>query len=235
MTRKYSDEVDTKTVQLLDTIASSATPVAAYQQAMEQLGGALAERLLRSGLDANKYYCIVSTVEDADFLAKGILDSLVQHVRGVSLACYWNHRFKPFDDGPSVAPIKRRFLGPGVNAARELIVVKSIINNACVVKTNITDLIEKIKPEKIWVVAPVIFEKAEENLKAEFPEEIYSRFKFLYLAADSEQDAKGLVIPGIGGDVYQRLGFNDQDEKNTFIPRIVKELGEQLLRQKSIA
>ena len=104
MTRKYSDEVDARAVQLLETIASSATSVVDYQQAMEQLGHALAERLLHSGLETNKHYCVVSTVEDADYLAKGILVSLLQYVSNVSLACYWNHRFKPFEGGPSVAP-----------------------------------------------------------------------------------------------------------------------------------
>ena len=235
MTRKYNDEVDAKTVQLLDTIASSTTSVAVYRQAMEQLGHALAQRLLRSGLDTSKHYCVVSTVEDADYLVKGILDLLSQRVSGVSLACYWNHRFKPFEGSPGIAPIKRRFFGPGVTDANEMIVVKSIINNACVVKTNITDLIQKIKPENIWVVAPVISENAEVNLKSEFPEEISSRFRFSYLAADSEQDTNGFVIPGIGGDVYKRLGFTDQNEKNSFIPLVVKQLSEQLYRQRTSA
>lgn len=233
MTRKYSDEIDTKTIRLLEMVASGSTTVADYQQAMEQLGRALTERLFRSGLDSSKHYCVVSTVEDADYLAKGILDSLSSRVKGVSLACYWNHRYKPFEGSTGVAPIKRRFFGPGVNEASELIVVKSIINNACVVKTNITDLIQKIKPKNIWVVAPVIFENAEANLKSEFPEEIYSRFRFSYLAADSEQDANGFVIPGIGGDVYKRLGFSDQNEKNSFIPLVVKQLSEKLSRQRA--
>ena len=113
MTRKYSDEVDARAVQLLETIASSATSVVDYQQAMEQLGHALAERLLHSGLETNKHYCVVSTVEDADYLAKGILVSLLQYVSNVSLACYWNHRFKPFEGGPSVAPSSVVFSGQG--------------------------------------------------------------------------------------------------------------------------
>ncbi|MGQ7846600.1 hypothetical protein ACUNV4_19110 [Granulosicoccus sp. 3-233] len=33
----------------------------------------------------------------------------------------------------------------------------------------------------------------------------------------------GEVIPGIGGNVYQRLGFGDQESKNRYTPDFVKE------------
>jgi hypothetical protein len=32
-----------------------------------------------------------------------------------------------------------------------------------------------------------------------------------------------VVIPGIGGSVYERLGFSGQDDKNRYIPQIVKD------------
>ncbi len=33
----------------------------------------------------------------------------------------------------------------------------------------------------------------------------------------------GMVEPGIGGDVYTRLGFSGQNAKNKYVPNIVKE------------
>ncbi|MEZ5672296.1 MAG: hypothetical protein R3E08_07865 [Thiotrichaceae bacterium] len=52
---------------------------------------------------------------------------------------------------------------------RVLIIVKSVISGACVVKTNLTYLIQDIEPESIFVVSPVIHVQAPEKLAKEFP------------------------------------------------------------------
>ena len=43
------------------------------------------------------------------------------------------------------------------------------------------------------------------------------------IAIDSDRTAEGEVIPGIGGMIYERLGFNGQTSKNEYIPKIVKD------------
>ncbi len=43
-------------------------------------------------------YNLACTVEDADFLAKGILDCLENQLESVAFACFWNQRFSPFED-----------------------------------------------------------------------------------------------------------------------------------------
>lgn len=121
-----------------------------------------------------------------------------------------------------VAPILKKYQEPTENKVKYLIVVKSIISGACVVRTNLVNLIQKIEPEKIFIAAPVIYYNAEEKLQNEFEEHIYQKFKFFYFASDTERTPEGEVIPGIGGNVYTRLGFENQDDKNQYIPEIVK-------------
>ena len=70
---------------------------------------------------------------------------------------------------------------------------------------------------------------AEKNLKSEFPSAITEKFKYIYFAMDDERQSNGNLVPGIGGNVYQRLGFKDQDDKNKFIPKLVKERRESLI------
>ena len=115
--------------------------------------------------------------------------------------------------------------------AKIIIIVKSIISGACVVKTNLTNLIQEVEPEKIFVVAPVIHIQAPEKLEKEFPQAIVSKFNYIYFAEDSEKQADGILIPGIGGDVYQRLGFENQIEKNKYITLLIKQRRTHLLQQ----
>ncbi len=48
------------------------------------------------------------------------------------------------------------------------------------------------------------------------------KFQFIYLAEDNERTDEGEVVPGIGGMVYDRLGFNGQDDKNSYTPDLVR-------------
>lgn len=71
-----------------------------------------------------------------------------------------------------------------------------------------------------------MFKGAEENLRNEFPSSISSKFQFIYLVTDDEQNEQGEVVPGIGGMVYQRLGLGDNTNKNKYIPSLIrKKLG----------
>ena len=131
-----------------------------------------------------------------------------------------------------VAPILKKYQEPAHEKVKYLIVIKSIISGACVVRTNLVNLIQKIEPEKIFIVAPVIYQNAEQKLKNEFAENIYNKFKFFYFAKDDKRTEQGEVIPGIGGNVYLRLGFEGQEHKNEYIPEIVKMRRSQFIRQK---
>jgi len=70
---------------------------------------------------------------------------------------------------------------------------------------------------------------AQEKLNREFPAIISDKFNYIYFAVDDEKDSDENLVPGIGGNVYQRLGFKDQNDKNKFIPKLVKERRESLI------
>jgi hypothetical protein len=83
-------------------------------------------------------------------------------------------------------------------------------------------LINQINPDKIFIVAPVMFKSAENSLNKEFESSISKKFEYIYFAIDDEISDEDEVIPGIG-DIYQRLGLGDTQIKNKYIPVLVKD------------
>lgn len=224
MTRIYSDIANENAQVLLNTLADKDIAPDVYRETMTKIGVLLGDAILSQISDVHCNVYLACTVEDADFLARGMLARLEKQLKSVAFACFWNQRFSPFEiEDLKVAPILRKYQEPVSLSVNYLIIIKSIISGACVVRTNLTDLIQKIEPEKIFIVAPVIYVKAEEKLKDSFEKPIYDKFKFFYFAIDDDRSDKGEVLPGIGGDVYYRLGFNGQEEKNRYIPEIVKD------------
>ena len=119
-----------------------------------------------------------------------------------------------------ISPIVKAYEEP-ITKCRLLVIVKSIISSSCVVKTQLTRLIDRVHPERIVIMAPVIYKDTQPNLLKEFPEEISNKFYFLQFAVDEDRQGNE-VIPGIGGMVYPRLGLGDQDKKNQYIPQMVR-------------
>lgn len=233
MVRTYTKFADPETQKLLDFLVDTETSPEDYKFIMFKLGVKLGSSILNCIENRQSYVYLACTVEDADFLAKGIINSLEPEVSQLAFACFWNQRFSPFEiEDLKVAPIIKKYQEP-VNGqvVQYLIVIKSIISGACVVRTNLTNLIQKIEPEKIFIAAPVIYETAEEKLKNEFEQAIYDKFKFFYFAKDDQRDEQGIVLPGIGGNVYERLGFDGQDDKNQYVPEIVKTRRSQLVQK----
>jgi len=219
MSRHFSDYTNDIGISNLARLADPSTNAGDYSNALYLLGKELGVILAEQINEKNTKLCVACTVEDADFLAKGIIDSLSNLYSDISLACFWNQRQQAL----SIAPIIKKYCEPTVNNANILVIVKSIISSACVVKTNLTNLIQESEPNRIFVVAPVIHCDAQEKLNREFPAIIAEKFEYIYFAIDDEIETNGNLVPGIGGNVYQRLGFKDQDDKNKFIPQLVKE------------
>ena len=223
MTRRYSHLVNPEVQELLNTLVSRSSEPSLYREAMMRIGLSFGDAILAEMNNKQCSVYLACTVEDADFLAQGILSRIEKSLDSVAFACFWNQRFSPFNVVDlKVAPILKKYQEPTAKKVDYLVIVKSIISGACVVKTNLTHLIQEIDPEKIFIVAPVIFHRAEQKLKNEFIKEIYDKFHFFYFAKDDERTSEGVVIPGIGGTVYDRLGFDGQDDKNKYVPQIVK-------------
>lgn len=206
---------------ILNTLLDCKNDPERYRNAMYQLGRALGGDIANAFSSARSDIYVACTVEDADFLAKGILDVLedTRSFKAIHFACFWNERKQlgQFE----IAPILKKYKEPSSAECQTLVIVKSIISGACVVKTNLTSMISELQPTNILVVAPVILEGAEMRLKREFPEAISDKFEFVTYAVDDEK-LEDNVVPGIGGNVYELLGYGGEADKNAYIPEIVR-------------
>lgn len=207
----------------LDVLADKTTSVEAYRNAFETLGVELGHALAQQVCDVPaEEIMLVCASEDADWLAKGVENGLGKGKLPVSV--YWSTRNTVYqsENGEKIeiSPIVKAYEEP-ITKCRLLVIVKSIISSSCVVKTQLTRLIDRVHPERIVIMAPVIYKDAQPNLLKEFPEEISNKFYFLQFAVDEDRQGNE-VIPGIGGMVYPRLGLGDQDKKNQYIPQMVR-------------
>tara|TARA_R110000823_G_scaffold305771_1_gene427958 strand:+ start:5965 stop:6672 length:708 start_codon:yes stop_codon:yes gene_type:complete len=215
------------TARLLAVLSDEKTTPDTYKQTMTALGRLMATNVLKiAQVERHDTVCVVCTVEDADFLAKGLVDGL--EAEGVDadhlkLICFWNERVHSFTGSDEkvfdVAPIIKEYKEDVNIDESVLIVIKSIISGACVVKTNLSALIETTLPKRVVVAAPVMLEGAEAKLASEFSSDTAQLFQYVTFALDTDKGDDDNVIPGIGGSVYERLGF---DDKNAYVPEIVK-------------
>lgn len=212
----------TASAEALDRLLANAGHPSEYRQSMYEIGRALANDIAREYGSPAEDVTVVCTAEDADFLAKGLIDRFEERraFKRIHLMCFWNDRQKI--NGFDIAPVLRKYKEPTGNAKQTLVILKSIISGACVVKTNLTNVLGELQPERILVVAPVMLEGAEDRLSREFPEETAQKFIFVTYAVDDAKDGEN-VIPGIGGNVYDLLGFGSAREKYSHTPRIVSD------------
>lgn len=211
-----------KAMALLDELLEHKGDVAHYRENMRMLGEHLATSLLPLlHMEKNKNICVICTVEDADYLASGLIKILENNFKKIRLLCMWNERIE--QHGVSISPIRKSYIEDYSKENAIFIVVKSIISGSCVVKTNLTRAITDTNPKKVFVVAPVMHKNAKDNLEKEFPKKISELFEYINFATDSEKSEDGSdVIPGIGGSVYELYGFENEAAKNKYIPELVR-------------
>lgn len=192
-----------------------------YRSHMKSLGQHLGRSVLTlfSALPQGDI-CVVCTVEDADFLAQGVIDALESAGLGrqVRLICLWNERVEIRD--VSLSPIVKQYREDFSPNGSIFVIVKSIISGACVVKTNLMRALSFAVPERIFVAAPVMLIGAEDRLKDEFPATLADSFEFVHYVTDTIKNGDE-VVPGIGGSVYENLGLGNSKEKNSYLPQIV--------------
>lgn len=222
MTRAFSEWVktDEKTQKHLDELLRAVGEPARYREAMHTLGRDLGREVDRH-LPAKGEVIVVCTVEDADFLTRGLLEEIETPSRRAALVCFWNER--KHIGKQEVAPIIARYEEPIVaNKVTALIVLKSIISGSCVVRTNLTEMLDRFKRAvPIYVVAPVLHDDAMTKLEREFSAAVVKRMTPIWCARDSDREADGTVVPGIGGTVYELLGLGTEEQKNRVRPRIL--------------
>ena len=208
---------------MLDKLADKSTGVDDYRDAFNKLGVELGN-VLASEIDgiSSEEIMLVCASEDADWLAAGVESGIGKG--DLKKSVYWSTRETVYKDENGgtleISPIVKAYEEP-IENCRLLVVVKSIISSSCVVKTQLTRLIGKINPERIVIMAPVMYKDGVPNLMSEFPESVNSKFEFLAFAIDEDRLENGEVVPGIGGMVYPRLGLGDIAAKNSYIPETV--------------
>lgn len=226
--REYTSFATSEDRKALSILADEHTPPEEYQAALRALGVSLAGSLVAQfGADLPNRLCIVVTVEDADSLGAGIISLLEDKGLGdrVRLVCFWNDRIEL--DNMSLAPILKEYREPCNVDDSALVVVKSIVSSACVVRTNLANLIAKATPKRIFVVAPVMFKGADDALRHDFDPTISKRFEYITQAVDDERRDGKWVVPGVGGDIYTRLGYGGVSQKNRHVPALVKKRRQQ--------
>jgi hypothetical protein len=196
-----------------------------YREKMRLLGTHLADGIIHElGYQKINDICVICTVEDADFLARGVIEELEKSELGskIHMICLWNERIKK--DGVSISPVLKTYEEDFERDGSVFIIVKSIISGACVVRTNLTRAISTANPQRVFVASPVMLKGAETRLSCEFPDEVAKKFEFVHFATDTDKSPDGEeVIPGIGGSVYELLGLGDSSSKNRYMPEIVRE------------
>lgn len=213
-------ESDPEAQKVLTNLPKLSGKPEAYRSAMQTLGnhlGACIHGKLPSNITDVRVVC---TVEDADFLANGVIQKLEEKGLKTYLLCLWNKSIKEY--GISISPILKTYVEEKDHDIPVLIVVKSIISGACVVKTNITRAVSISNPERVFVVSPVMLEGAEDKLSEVFPRKIADKFEYIHFATDTEKVGNN-VVPGIGGSVYELLGLGNGSIKNKYTPQIVKD------------
>ena len=187
-----------------------------YRRTFYSIGAELAS-ILNEKIDDTESVALACASEDADWLAKGIVDNFKS---SLDLCVYWSNRhnfgFDSENNSLEFAAIEKSYEEIHENV-HTLIITKSIISSSCVIKSQIMRLTSKYDFNKIYIVSPVMYKDAEINLREEFPESIYRLFEFIYFAVDEDKDDNGWVIPGIGGSVYEKLGI----ESRTYYPEIL--------------
>lgn len=227
-------KADPLAMTLVDELPNIKNSPTEYQHQMFEIGKHLADGMLPK-LCADSYdICVVCTVEDADFLARGLIERLESAglTNRIHLICLWNDKIR--EENISLSPVVREYKEAFDPRHTSFVIVKSIISGACVVKTNLTRAMSFAEPEKIFVAAPVMLIGAEKRLAREFPKEISEKFEFVHFAVDTEKDGEN-VIPGIGGSVYELLGFENSKAKNKYIPKLVKERRRRIFGQPALA
>lgn len=223
---------DPKALKLVEELPQLKGNVEGYRDHMRELGNRLGTAITpnliaKSGGDI----CVVCTVEDADFLARGLIDALTEAGFGphVRLNCLWNKKVRV--RSISTSPVVKQYSESYDHNGTVFIIVKSIISGACVVKTNLTRALSEVEPADIFVASPVMLDGAEARLKDEFPTSISNKFKFVHFATHFEKDEHENVLPGIGGSIYDLLGLGGEILKNNYIPALVKERRRELYPQ----
>ncbi|MBA8906475.1 uracil phosphoribosyltransferase [Aminobacter ciceronei] len=221
--RRYLGIATDDVLNSLAALTETSTPPEAYRHALERLGDNLAHRMSETVDLKDKIVLVVAGVEDVDSLGSGFIEVLTRAGADVRLTCLWmDRKTLRVPDREEVANIIQEYMDPIPPHVDHFVVLKSIVSSSCTIRTSLLRMLDETDPERIHVASPVMLKGARKRLEAEFPTAVGDKFEYWVLAIDGQADENGNVIPGIGGSVYNRMGFNNQDDKNFYMPALVE-------------
>ena len=207
--------------QSLEVLGAPTVSFEDYRNAFYTIGKELGHIICDSMQDLPDAEVMFSFAnEDADWLGRGVMEGGGKTKAKISV--FWNGREELYSDKYrkiEISPILKSYEEP-IATCKVLVIVKSIISTSCVVKSQLNRLISRINPDRIWVIAPVMYKDAQNSLSSEFPLSISKKFDFYTFAVDDEREGN-TIIPGVGGQVYPRLGLGDFIGKNKYTPEMV--------------
>ncbi len=137
MTRVYTAHDSQEPRDALQRLLDATSEPSAYQAAMVSLGGVLGQELVIALADA-RHVLLICTVEDADFLACGLIEQIEPQCDAqFHVTCFWNERINLSD--AELAPIINRYDEPIVwDELDAVIIVKSTVCDQGVVAVRLS-------------------------------------------------------------------------------------------------
>lgn len=203
-TRKFCTR-DKQAQRLLRLLSSPNTNSIEFRTACIETGEYMGSNVLKS-LTASKSIMVCCTSEDADFYANGVVRALAG--KQVTKAIFWHKEYSV--NGMNMAPISMSYIEPNEDCDT-VIIAKSIMRSGCVARTELLRILEKLSPSTVCIMSPVWYKDAFDNIRLEIESrKNYENLIISWLAEDSILD-EGIVYPGIGGMIRERLGLTDDE------------------------
>lgn len=212
----------------LSTLADLSSDATEYGAALKVLGAGLGHRLATQLVGSpNRTVYVVTTPEDMDTLGAGFLAPLHEVEAAVSVACLWIHTswiaLNDTAQPQEIAQIVQEYVEPAPADVDHLVVVTSMPSSARVLRTIMHRMLDELTPKNVYIFAPVVRAGIGQLLASERSKEIPVSLNISTFAVDADLDEFGNAFPGVGGVSYERLGFADQDHKNSILPQYVVE------------
>lgn len=215
--------------RLVHSLSALKEDTVAYQEHLQELGQELAHSLLPS-LESNptELVCVVCAVEDADFLARGVVAALAAAgwKDKTRFMCMWNTRATMGEDAiPELAPIFRVYAEDVRPDKTTFVVVTRLDTGGAILRTNLTRALSRppntpqMRPARVVIAAPRMLAGANDTLAREFPADLVERMEHLHFVATSdENDAHAQERSGA-----LFLVFDASYPKNRCVPAIVRQ------------
>lgn len=224
MARQFTElarEIGDEALRPLDMLLDKAAASRGYRTAMYALGKALGLVFCKYQTVADRSVYIGTPAEDADYLARGMIDTLVDAGAEVRFACYWT---APRKDGPlafTKAPlITREYKDPFPEYIDHLIAIRSSIARAYTAKFSLDYFADDANYCRSHIIAPVMWSSAWHDITENSNLDKQAPMVWTFALDEDEGDD---LNAGVGGDVYRRLELGPDDMRHALLPTIVHE------------